>query len=661
MASLYFAFRVYTALNTVLFSLPAIHRPGHVPHPNHNSHTPNRHVALAKAQESAPSPSNPSTEPPSAVVSTPKVVPMTIPYLNIKISLDEFCPPPAFAAVMVDFFDEIYPIMPLVHRPTYEGALKNRLYDADPEFLQLCVAMAAFTVTTFPQRLPSYGWGGPELTVAHIVELASVIVRLNRGIDKRRTMVEYPTVAAVVSRMGLSYSCHHSGEFNNGWSLANEAVLMFRELGLYRAEAYAGLTRAGAIISRRMFWVLYMMQMCVALCFITSSHLLTYTNRYSYTSAPEPLTVLHFDATKTDWDALYTNDMDYVGVEPDGDDKDDDVDEAADVDRSKPPEPGTYSRRHRHKHTLIMAGFNAIIAMHVCVTEMLVDRLPRPPPFASSSYARSTSTSLPSFSALSTFSTPSPLPDQHFVASPQYPGPAHHPRLPSISLSVRSPAATIIATAAAPSPSSSVTPTLQMIETGMARIRHVLDRLPPELRFPHPLDMPNDDVEIPSHPDPYRSMRANTHLTGIFLQSLVIESYVAKMLHTRHAPRTWTASGLAEDSPGTSEVNSDAYEAHLRWNDRSEIWKLREGIAKELQNLLRSFPMSVFEVTGVAMTVKIRRVAATLLEHSDPTAPPEEAGEAERRRTGYLDYFVRVLTELDHSPTASFGFVKSRS
>lgn len=188
---------------------------------------------------------------------------MTIPYLNIKISLDEFCPPQAFAAVMVDFFDEIYPIMPLVHRPTYENALKNRLYDADPEFLQLCVAMAAFTVTTFPQRLPSYGWGGPELTVAHIVELASVIVRLNRGIERRRTMVEDPTVAAVVSRMGLSYSCHHSGEFNNGWSLANESVLMFRELGLYRADAYTGLTRAGAVISRRMFWVLYMMQMYV--------------------------------------------------------------------------------------------------------------------------------------------------------------------------------------------------------------------------------------------------------------------------------------------------------------------------------------------------------------------------------------------------------------
>ncbi|CAK7222170.1 hypothetical protein SBRCBS47491_004778 [Sporothrix bragantina] len=197
----------------------------------------------------------------ASMASRPKSVPMTIPYLNIKITLDEFCPPAAFAAVMVDFFDEIYPIAPLIHRPTYENALKNRLYDQDPEFLQLCVAMAAFTVTTFPQRLPSYKWGGPELTVAHIVELASVIVRLNRGIDKRRTMVEDPTVAAVVSRMGLSYSCHHSGEFNNGWSHANEAVLMFRELGLYRAEAYKGLSRAGAVISRRMFWVLYIMQM----------------------------------------------------------------------------------------------------------------------------------------------------------------------------------------------------------------------------------------------------------------------------------------------------------------------------------------------------------------------------------------------------------------
>jgi hypothetical protein len=353
--------------------------------------------------------------------------------------------------------------------------------------------------------------------------------------------------------------------------------------------------------------------------------------------------------------------MDYVGVEPDEDDKDDDVDEAADVDRNKPPEPGTYSRRHRHKHTLIMAGFNAIIAMHVCVTEMIVDRLPRPPPFASaSSYARSTSTSLPSFSALSTFSTPSPLPEQHFALSPQYPGPARHPRLPSISLSVRSPAATTTV-AAAPSPSSMVTTTLQMIETGITRIRHVLDRLPPEFRFPHPRDMPSGDPDNPSPPDPYRSMRANIHLTGIFLQSLVIESYVAKILHTRHAPRTWTASGMAEDSLGNSEDNADAFEAHLRWNDRFEIWKLREGVVKELQNLLQSFPMSVFEVTGVAMTVKIRRVAATLLEHSDPTAPPEEAGEAERRRKGYLDYFVRILTELDHSPTASFGFVKSRS
>lgn len=354
--------------------------------------------------------------------------------------------------------------------------------------------------------------------------------------------------------------------------------------------------------------------------------------------------------------------MDYVGVEPDPDDKDDDIDETADVDRSKPPEPGTYSRRHRHKHTLIMTGFNAIIAMHVCVTEMLVDRIPRPPPYQSaSSYARSSSTSLPSFSALSTFSTPSPLADPHFVASPQYPGPAHHPRLPSINLSARSPAASTTVAAAAPSPSSTVTTTLQMIETGIARIRHVLDRLPPELRFPHPLDMPSNDPENPSPPDPYRSIRANTHLTGIFLQSLVIESYVAKMLHTRHAPRTWTASWHPEDSPGTSDDNGDAFEAHLRWNDRFEIWKLREGVVKELQNLLQSFPMSVFEVTGVAMTVKIRRVAATLLEHSDPTAPPEEAGEAERRRKGYLDYFVRVLTELDHSPNASFGFVKSRS
>ncbi|KIH95182.1 hypothetical protein SPBR_03479 [Sporothrix brasiliensis 5110] len=465
---------------------------------------------------------------------------MTIPFLNIKISLDEFCPPAAFAAVMVDFFDEIYPVMPLVQH-------------------------------------------------------------------------------------------------------ANEAVLMFRELGLYRAEAYKCLSRAGAIISRRMFWVLYMMQM------------------YSYTSAPEPLTVLHFDASKTDWDALRTNDMDYVGIEPDPDDKDEDIDEAADVDKSKPPEPGTYSRRHRHKHTLIMAGFNAIIAMHICVTEMIVDRLPRPPPFAPAlSYSRPTSTALPSFSALSTFSTPSPYEDQHFVAPLNYSDPSQPPRLPPISLSVRSSAASTTA-AAAPSPSSTVTTTLQMIQSGITRIRHVLDGLPPEFRFPHALDMPSDDCENPSPPDPYRAMRANIHLTGIFLQSLVVESYVAKMLHTRHAPRTWTTSGHAENSPAASADKTDICEAHLRWNDRFEIWKLREGIAKELQNLLQSFPMSVFEVTGVAMTVKIRRVAATLLEHSDPTAPPEEAGEAERRRQGYLDYFVRVLTELDHSPTASFGFVKSRS
>ena len=323
------------------------------------------------------------------------------------------------------------------------------------------------------------------------------------------------------------------------------------------------------------------------------------------------------------------------------------------------PEPGTYSRHYRHRHSIIMAGFNSIVAMHVRVSAMIVDRLPRPPPFPAprAAYARSSSTTLPSFLAFFTFPPPSLLSDQHFLPPPQYQTPSQQPRLPSVSPSTRS------ATSTAPvasylSPYLKVSTTLQMIETGIGLIRQVLDKLPIELRFPRPLR--NDDTAYASSPDPYQSMRANIYLTGIFLQSLVVESYVARELHTRAEPRTWTASG-EEGSYCDSKDNSDTHEPHLRWNDRSEIWRLREGIARDLQHLLQSFPMSVFETTGAAMTVKIRRVAATLLEHTDTTTPPDEAEKAERRRKEYLDYFVQVLAELDHSPNASFGFAKSRS
>jgi len=152
----------------------------------------------------------------------------------------------------------------------------------------------------------------------------------------------------------------------------------------------------------------------------------------------------------------------------------------------------------------------------------------------------------------------------------------------------------------------------------------IMDELPPELRFNQGNEESHASPNTEENPDPWKIMAANIHITSLYLQSSILETFA-------NSTRV-----ISQPSPELSEEVTRV---------RTQIWTLRESIAQELLQLLENCPSWTVEANGASMIGKIREIASTLLNSEEDEGLRLAEQEATSRE--FVQKFVEILSKLD--------------
>lgn len=186
----------------------------------------------------------------------PPMIPVTSPAAGFPT--DELCPRRLLHVIINDYLDLIYPLVPVVHRPTLRLQLASHADTHDAEFLTVVLALAALTIGLLPSRFAHYQAMAPEVAARFTTRTAMI----NACIDmctRLRTASYWDRVSQrkwAVSYL-LSVGCIQTGQTNRSRMLEVEAMQVARLLGLHRISDYEGLNCIERQLRKKSFWLLF--------------------------------------------------------------------------------------------------------------------------------------------------------------------------------------------------------------------------------------------------------------------------------------------------------------------------------------------------------------------------------------------------------------------
>lgn len=153
---------------------------------------------------------------------------------------DEMCPMELIGRIVDDFFIYVYPILPLVHRPTFLRDFRANRHTGDANFFALVLALSASTIAHNPAKLVEYQTAPNPLrcqTQLEVVEYCHI-----RSVQSRnpRYFDEISHTKWAIAFMFYT-AFFQVGDVNKARTLEVEAVLIARLLELHRISAYTGL------------------------------------------------------------------------------------------------------------------------------------------------------------------------------------------------------------------------------------------------------------------------------------------------------------------------------------------------------------------------------------------------------------------------------------
>ncbi|KAJ1337255.1 RNA polymerase II-specific transcription factor-like protein [Microdochium nivale] len=203
--------------------------------------------------------------------------------------------------VLDDYVRFVYPLLPVVHCPSFAADLEDGRDGRDGDFLALVVSLCAATVGLLPSRLAAYqalaGAAPGRLLLRTRTEMANHCFRLHQGF---RGPAYYDTVshAKWASTYMLGIAFHQTGNANLWRMLDVEAMQLLRLLEVHQLASYAGLDAVETQLRKKAFWLTFNGYMHQAhhlrnerLCFLDPALLRTIP---STTSCPPPSTMTTF-------------------------------------------------------------------------------------------------------------------------------------------------------------------------------------------------------------------------------------------------------------------------------------------------------------------------------------------------------------------------------
>ncbi|KAF5004879.1 hypothetical protein FDECE_8661 [Fusarium decemcellulare] len=173
-------------------------------------------------------------------------------YYDRPLPTDELCPRDLFLLIMTDYIERIYPLVPIVHLPTFRADLaKNRDVD-DRDFLSLIVSLAALTIGLLPSRFDNYHavvsrFGSRTAVISYIVQMCQRL----RHADYWDHVSHKKWAAAYA----LSVGVFQTGQTNQSRMFEAEAMQIARLLEIHRISGYEGLNAVETQLRKKAFWL----------------------------------------------------------------------------------------------------------------------------------------------------------------------------------------------------------------------------------------------------------------------------------------------------------------------------------------------------------------------------------------------------------------------
>jgi hypothetical protein len=187
---------------------------------------------------------------------------------------DALCSREMVLWMLDDFVTRLYPLIPVIHRPTFRRSIATSQDNGDPDLLGLIIGMCSAVVGAMPSRFAAYRNHDPpfpfESRKAFIDHAYTVLCTL-RGPDYF-DQISYQKFATSYL---FDIAFFQIGNANRARMVEVECLQLGRMLNLHRITEYRGLNHIETQLRKKGFWLLFYSYVHGQVCFPRCRHVST--------------------------------------------------------------------------------------------------------------------------------------------------------------------------------------------------------------------------------------------------------------------------------------------------------------------------------------------------------------------------------------------------
>jgi hypothetical protein len=170
--------------------------------------------------------------------------------------VDELCSRDLLKQILSDYLEHLYPLIPVVHRPSFRRDVCEDRDLHDGDFFSLTLGLCAVTVGTMPNRFKEYKTCATPLHFQNRTEMIRYCydrVHCLRGHDYFENVNFHKWATSYL--MGIAL--FQIGEHNQARMIEVESMQLARLLGLHQISEYVGLNCIEAQLRKKAYWLMF--------------------------------------------------------------------------------------------------------------------------------------------------------------------------------------------------------------------------------------------------------------------------------------------------------------------------------------------------------------------------------------------------------------------
>lgn len=177
-------------------------------------------------------------------------------FTSLQYPTDDLCSRELLGRIIDDFLQYCYPLMPIIHRPSFRTAWGRNKDVQDKHFLSVLLAICAVTVGQYPRLFQDYRHAPVPLRFRSRLEMVDYCYSLCTQLRGPRYFDEVSHSKWAISF--LFYVAYFNvGQHNKSRMSETEAILFSRLLEFHHISAYSGLNLIETQLRKKAFWLMF--------------------------------------------------------------------------------------------------------------------------------------------------------------------------------------------------------------------------------------------------------------------------------------------------------------------------------------------------------------------------------------------------------------------